>query len=75
MKRTSIFCTVLFSFFFLLTVKDGRICWRETGTHTYVDAGKSVSALPFPRDRELLSQGLVLPDRAALTRALEDFCS
>lgn len=75
MKRASCFCMVFFSLFFLLTVKDGRVCWRETGKNAYIDAGKSISALPFPRDRALLSQGLVLPNRAALTRALEDFCS
>ena len=75
MKKASYFRMVFLSLFFLLTVKDGRVCWRETGKSVYVDAGKSVSALPFPRDRELLSQGLVFPNRAALTRALEDFCS
>lgn len=75
MKKASYFCMVFFSLFFLLTVKDGRVCWRETGKNAYIDAGKSISSLPFPRDRALLSQGLVLPNRAALTRALEDFCS
>ena len=75
LKRIS-FCSLVFlSLFFLLTVKDGRVCWRETGKDAYVDAGITVAALPFPRDRDLLSQGLVLPNRSALTRALEDFCS
>ena len=75
MKEKNILCAALLALGFLLTVKGGRICWRETESKRYIDTGKRASALPFPQDRALLAQGLILPDRAGLTRALEDFCS
>ena len=75
MKRTFSLCLLSLALSFLLTVKDGRVCWREDGKDLYVDTGKSIDFLPCPRDRALLEQGLILPDRAGLTRALEDFCS
>ena len=75
MKEKNILCAALLALGFLLTVKGGRICWRETGSEAYIDTGKSAASLPCEYDRALLSQGLILPDRAGLTRALEDFCS
>ena len=58
-----------------LTVKDGRICYREVPGSALVDTGRSVSMLPRAEDRALLSQGIYFTGRAALTRVLEDFCS
>ena len=60
---------------YFLTVKDGRICYREVPGSALVDTGRSVSMLPRAEDRALLSQGLYFTGRAALTRVLEDFCS
>lgn len=60
---------------YFLTVKDGRICYREVPGSTLVDTGRSVSMLPRAEDRALLSQGIYFTGRAALTRVLEDFCS
>ena len=60
---------------YFLTVKDGRICYREVPGSALVDTGRSVSMLPRAEDRALLSQGVYVAGRAALTRVLEDFCS
>ena len=60
---------------YFLTVKDGRICYREVPGSALVDTGRSVSMLPRAEDRALLSQGVYFTSRAALTRVLEDFCS
>ena len=60
---------------YFLTVKGGRICYREVPGSALVDTGRSVSMLPRAEDRALLSQGVYVAGRAALTRALEDFCS
>ena len=60
---------------YFLTVKDGRICYREVPGSALVDTGRSVSMLPRAEDRALLSQGIYFTGRAALTRVLEDFCS
>ena len=60
---------------YFLTVKGGRICYREVPGAALVDTGRSVSMLPRAEDRALLSQGIYFTGRAALTRVLEDFCS
>ena len=60
---------------YFLTVKDGRICYREVPGSALVDTGRSVSMLPRAEDRALLSQGIYFTGRAALTRVREDFCS
>ena len=60
---------------YFLTVKDGRICYREVPGSALVDTGRSLSMLPRAEDRALLSQGIYFTGRAALTRVLEDFCS
>ena len=60
---------------YFLTVKDGRICYREVPGSALVDTGRSLSMLPRAEDQALLSQGVYVAGRAALTRALEDFCS
>jgi len=60
---------------YVLRAEDGFLRAREETDGSLVYQSRiPVSALP-ERDRLLLSAGLVLPDRAALTRALEDFCS
>ena len=43
---------------YFLTVKDGRICYREVPGSALVDTGRSVSMLPRAEDRALLSQGV-----------------
>lgn len=60
---------------YFLTVKGGRICYREVPGAALVDTGRSIFSLPRAEDRALLSQGVYVAGRAALTRALEDFCS
>ena len=60
---------------YFLTVKGGRICYRELPGPALVDTGRSIFSLPRAEDRALLSQGVYVAGRAALTRALEDFCS
>jgi len=60
---------------YVLRVEDGFLLAREEpGGAPVYQSRIPVSALP-ERDRLLLSTGLILPDRTALTRAVEDFCS
>ena len=80
MKRIVAACTILLAMglgarTYFLTVNGGRICYRELPDCALIDTGRSVSMLPRAEDRALLSQGMYLTGRAALTRALEDFCS
>ena len=82
MKRNARVCALLLAMglvlgarTYFLTVKDGRICYQALPGAALVDTGRSVSMLPRAVDRALLSQGVYFADRAALTRALEDFCS
>ena len=80
MRRNVAVCAILLAMglgarTYFLTVKDGRICYREVPGSALVDTGRSVSMLPRAEDRALLSQGVDVAGRAALTRALEDFCS
>ena len=80
MRRNVAVCAILLAMglgarTYFLTVKDGRICYREVPGTALVDTGRSVSMLPRAEDRALLSQGVYFTSRAALTRVLEDFCS
>ncbi len=82
MKRNARVCALLLALglglgarTYFLTVNGGRICYRELPDCALIDTGRSVSMLPRAEDRALLSQGMYLTGRAALTRALEDFCS
>ena len=80
MRRNVAVCAILLAMglgakTYFLTVKDGRICYREVPGSALVDTGRSVSMLPRAEDRALLSQGVYVAGRAALTRTLEDFCS
>lgn len=60
---------------YVLRAEDGFLRAREEPGGSLVYQSRiPVSALP-ERDRLTLAAGLVLPDRAALARALEDFCS
>ena len=60
---------------YFLTAYSGRICYRALPESTLIDTGRSLLSIPLAEDRALLSHGLYLAGRAALTRALEDFCS
>lgn len=59
----------------VLRAEDGFLTVRdlENGTE-FRKTGIPLQALPEP-DRPALEAGIVLPDHAALTKALEDFCS
>lgn len=83
MQKTRILC--LFLSLVLLTVpvcaapcrmqtRNGSVCWYENGDASH-DTGVPADALPHDGDRALLRCGLAFPDRAGLTRALEDYCS
>lgn len=80
MRRNVAVCAILLAMglsakTYFLTVKGGRICYRELPGAALVDTGRSIFSLPRAEDRALLSQGVHVAGRAALTRALEDFCS
>lgn len=80
MRRNVAVCAILLAMglsakTYFLTVKGGRICYRELPGAALVDTGRSIFSLPRAEDRALLSQGVYVAGRAALTRALEDFCS
>ena len=80
MRRNVAVCAILLAMglgarTYFLTVKGGRICYRELPGAALVDTGRSIFSLPRAEDRALLSHGVYVAGRAALTRALEDFCS
>ena len=80
MRRNVAVCAILLAMglsakTYFLTVKGGRICYRELPGAALVDTGRSIFSLPRAEDRALLSQGIYFTGRAALTRVLEDFCS
>lgn len=80
MRRNVAICAILLAMglgarTYFLTVKGGRICYRELPGAALVDTGRSIFSLPRAEDQALLSQGVYVAGRAALTRALEDFCS
>ena len=60
---------------FFMQVKNGEICWRANGASDWQHTGVYAAQLPNSADREALETGLLLSDREALTRALEDYCS
>lgn len=60
---------------YTMTVRDGFVAvWDHGSGSWYLQTRIPVSQLP-EADRDLLHRGLSLADSAALTRALEDFCS
>ena len=80
MRRNVAVCAILLAMglgarTYFLTVRDGRICYRELPGAALVDTGRNIFSLPRAEDRALLSQGIYFTGRAALTRVLEDFCS
>ena len=60
---------------YLLQAFDGQILYRALPDGDWMAASQSGAALIGAHDRALLARGMYLPSRAALTRALEDFCS
>ena len=64
-------CTSADAAAYFLTIREGRICYREVQSAQWTNTGCRSGA----GERALLENGLYLPGRAALTRALEDFCS
>lgn len=60
---------------FILAIRDGRVCYCAASSGQWVDTGVSSDASLGARERLMLQAGLHLHGRAALSRALEDFCS
>lgn len=59
----------------ILRAEDGFLTVRELESGAaFLQTGVPLSALP-EKDRPALENGIVLSDHAALTKALEDFCS
>ena len=80
MKRNIICCLLFLALCasakpYFLTIRNGTICYCMPPDGAWVNTGVCASSLPHAEDRSLLSDGIYFPNRAALTRALEDFCS
>lgn len=60
---------------YTMTIADGFIAVWDHAAGDWHLRSAIPSAMLTEQDRQLLQQGLELPDSAALTRALEDFCS
>lgn len=58
-----------------LAIRGRHICYQEAHTGAWVDTGVCADQTLGAQDRLLLQAGLHLHGRAALSRALEDFCS
>ena len=78
MKRLITICALCAAFCisvnagnFFLIIREGRICYQDVQSGQWTDTGCRIGA----GERALLENGLYFPGRAALTRALEDFCS
>ena len=67
-------CLQLCSSLYFLQLRRGRVCWYDARQSCWHETDTSAEAL-LPQDRALLSGGLAFDSHAALTRALEDFCS
>ena len=60
MRRNVAVCAILLAMglgarTYFLTVKDGRICYREVPGSALVDTGRSVSMLPRAEDRAFIA--------------------
>ena len=74
-KRTSALLTLLICLTpFLLTVKDGYVALYDRETAHWEMTDTPLASLP-PEDQALLTQGIPLETRPAVTEAMEDFCS
>lgn len=60
---------------FILQTRGGIICWRAEEENLWHQTTQTENMLPNARDRAALEAGIYLEDRAALTCALEDYCS
>ena len=71
----SLFCALLLlTPGFLLRTRSGRIQYYDYAAGLWHETGASMDGLSAV-DRALLARGLPLAAAAALTRALEDFCT
>ena len=59
---------------FLLTVKDGYVALYDRETAHWEVTDTPLASLP-PEDQTLLTRGIPLETRPAVTEAMEDFCS
>ncbi len=74
-KRTSALLTLLICLTpFFLTVKDGYVALYDRETAHWEITDTPLASLP-PDDQALLTQGIPLETRPAVTEAMEDFCS
>ena len=60
---------------YTMTIADGFIAVWDHGAGDWHFRSAVPAAILSEQDQQLLQQGLELADSAALTRALEDFCS
>ena len=60
---------------YTMTIADGFIAVWDHGAGDWHLRSAVPAAILSEQDQQLLQQGLELADSAALTRALEDFCS
>ncbi len=60
---------------FVLQTRGGVICWRAVEDTLWHPTAQSADMLPNASDRAALAEGIYAENRAALTRALEDYCS
>lgn len=85
MKKTfaALLCLALFSVpsicaaggSYILGVQHGLIAYYDPAADNWTQTTCPLDALPNAQDRRVLSSGLSMDSRAALTRALEDYCS
>lgn len=82
MRRFALFCALALCFSCASRAEDyyfvsrgGHICYAEKSSGRWVDTGSCPPDAASRADRAILSGGMHLHGRAALSRALEDFCS
>lgn len=85
MKKTfaALLCLTLFSVpsiraagaGYILGVQNGLIAYYDPAVDGWTQTACPLDALPNAQDRQALSSGVSMDSRAALTRALEDYCS
>lgn len=60
---------------YILCDRGGQIAYYDTAADMWHETGVCTEALVNEADRAALTRGLTFSERAALTRALEDYCS
>lgn len=60
---------------YVLCDRSGQIAYYDAAADAWHETGVCTNTLVNEVDRAALTNGLAFSDRAALTRALEDYCS